>query len=744
LAGTDRAQSLALIVGARGRRAETLSVYLPEDGLALALGDVELEPGATVSGRVLDATGSTLPGARVAFGAPPLPGRDAITNGRLGPGESFMGTTESGAGTLFGTTDLAGSFRIDGVRAGYGVVWAATSDSRWGWSELIGLRAGDEVAGVEVLVERAPREAISGRVFDPDGHVLRGAKITVLASDGSTGWTTSRSDAQGAFHFVAPEGLPQDITVEAPDWDWTTIVARSVPPGSTGLELRFERSDWWAIEVHAVDGSILRAGSVVALPAEGPTQHAVPRSQAEIGADGRARLRRQDEALRVRVTSPGFRSVVSGPFDPASFPAPLTVALDPLPSLVGRVLDDAGEAVPGARVTLHLGAVAGSLDRHGPRFTEQTWSGDREPFVYELKPESMAVALTDALGRYRLPLPGVDSSAQAEVPLDASGPTAAFSTKQVDPIAASKAETPWYVRAQVAGNTGTTVGPLRFEGAQDVTVDLTLQPTGAIVGRLVLESNASSAGWTMRAADGRGGFAYALVDDTGGFRMEGVSPGAWQLSAFEPGKVFRRLARIRTQREPSTDVLVVAGQAVETVHHATRRASARLAGHVLVDGEPPGAWRVVARTERKVGVYASETLLLDPDGRFEVRLEPGQRNWVEISSMSTPGFGARFETPLRPGLNEWSVAFATARLEGRLAAASIPSRSFGDPVYRVELEGGVVSTHVRLDDEGRFGPIVVASGKGTLLGPLARPGDPAPVLVQLELAPGEARTLDLR
>jgi hypothetical protein len=65
-------------------------------------------------------------------------------------------------------------------------------------------------------------------------------------------------------------------------------------------------------------------------------------------------------------------------------------------------------------------------------------------------------------------------------------------------------------------------------------------------------------------------------------------------------------------------------------------------------------------------------------------------------------------------------------------------------VYRVELDGGVVSTLVRLDDEGRFGPIVVASGKGTLLGPLASPGDPAPVLVQLELAPGEARTLDLR
>jgi len=190
---------------------------------------------------------------------------------------------------------------------------------------------------------------------------------------------------------------------------------------------------------------------------------------------------------------------------------------------------------------------------------------------------------------------------------------------------------------------------------------------------------------------------------------------------------------------------VQVGRAVDYEHRSRMRATARLAGLLTIDGAPPGAGCVVVRTFTPHASITSYETTLDPDGRFELVLEPDlatsilvhlARDGVELQAWAKP--------VIVPGPNEWSANVTTARLEGTL-----PPRAEADGplarrvTYTVEHHDLKVQASWTPGQDGRFGPISVPTGHGMLRGPSQGITTAGEVLAQLDLEVGEARRVTL-
>jgi hypothetical protein len=244
----------------------------------------------------------------------------------------------------------------------------------------------------------------------------------------------------------------------------------------------------------------------------------------------------------------------------------------------------------------------------------------------------------------------------------------------------------------------------------------------------------------MVASDGLAQVAQVPVAPDGTFDLEQLHAGGWQLRALEPGARYYP-GQMLTSRVPEPDVEVLEGQIVRYEHTTRVRESARLSGRLWIDGAPPGPGRVGVRTSTPQASISSHEATLDPDGRFEMTLQPGLKTFVNVSMANAGGRLVVTDRPtIVPGDNAWSLELLTASLEGFLE----PFEEGMGIGYEQELGPVKVRVSIDVDAEGRFGPVPVPAGRGTLLGP--RPGftEPAPVLAELELAPGEERSIDLR
>ncbi|MCP3920539.1 MAG: sigma-70 family RNA polymerase sigma factor [bacterium] len=730
-------------VGAAGRRTRNLRAQFVEGAAVLELGDVTLVHGGVVHGRVVDSGGVGIEGALVAYGVPADTSLDASVHERRGPRDLDPSPRAGIEPALLCTTGLGGAFRLDGVPVGHGTAWARTATSLWAFSAPVGVRAGEEVAGVELVVRDAPDEVITGTVVDPGGEPLPGLRIAFERSEDSQGWINVHTDTSGSFFFVPPDGAAHDARVPAPSWEWEDQRRAAIAAGTHDLVIAFERSEWLFVEARGVDGAPLAGGQVTGLLATGPTDRALRRCESPLDAEGRGRLRRPAVALRVRVEAPGYRAVLLGPFAPEAFPDPLRVSLEPVSALVGTVWLPDGRPAAGARVSLHRGA--GDADeRH--RLSHQVWSGDRDAFVYEVMIDPKAGVTADGEGRYRLPLPGVDVAAEGEVARPAGGLAGIGYAGGSTQVSGGEPRERWYVHASARGLATVTSGPHRFEAQREHEIELRLPPGGAIAGRLILEGGGSPTGWTAYAADGRAQVAEAPVGEDGAFRFDELHAGGWQVRVFEPGRRYSPVGgRVRTDRTVVPDVEVAAGRTVEYEHVAVARAAARLAGRLWVDGAAPGALRVVVRTTTSRASITSYETTLDPDGQFEVKLEPGLATSVVVhGDVGGASLFLSAKVEVGRGDNAWSYDLETARIEGRVDPARVEKATFSGAVYIVERDGITFRTSVELDADGRFGPFAVPAGAGVLRGPQSGFRDPGEAWAELELGAGEQRVLDLR
>jgi RNA polymerase sigma-70 factor (ECF subfamily) len=741
--------SVAFHVGALGFRSRCVMMELVPGRERLVLGDVILEVGAAVHGRVLDKADLGVEGALVVFGAPYHGDRDAAQHARRGPihfapggsssAESAAHTTHSGPG---------GAFRLDGVPVGYGVAWARTATSLWAFSAPIGVRAGEDAGGVDLVVDDAHDEVIAGRVVDPDGRAVPGVELWFQRSE-SDGWNTERTDGEGRIHFAATFGSAQDILVRSPSTEWDDVKRTGVAPGTHDLELRFERVRRLKVVAQVDQGAPITNGKVIGVPGEGPTTHALPRCEAPLDDEGRAQLRNPGRTLRVRVEAPGYRDALVGPFEPSAFPDPLLVTLTPVRALVGRVLLPDGRPAARARVSLHQSASGPSPSGSAPpgHLTHQGWSGDRDAFVYALRGTATVEVRADDEGRFRLSLPGVDARAPGESDvrvdavmggLDGRG-SASRRLATIDP------RQPWFVHAALDGYATITSGPHVFHPTHDAALDLQLPVGGAIAGMLVLDGVGSTLGFTARASDGLAEVAHAEVAEDGTFRFERLHAGPWQVRVFEPGRRFYAGGNMRTERVPEPDVHVVAAETVQYEHRVRALESARLRGQLTIDGAPPGALVVTVSMSTPEAAISTRRAALDPDGRFEVTLPPGQKTalWITGSCRGTMlSLNAKVE--IGPGDNHWAFDFETARLEVRVDPTGLPTAPRQSAAYVVERGTVRVRFDFEPSEPGHYGPFVVPAGRGRLDAPTSSYGAPVPVWAELDLAPGELRVLDLR
>lgn len=730
-------------VGAPGRTTLALRPHLPEGATTLELGEIVLTQGGTISGRVLDRNGAgvedalVVAGQLVSFGA-----EHSLSASQMGPDE-LRAELQLYQTETWKVTDRSGpdgGFRLEGVPAGHAAVWARSDSSPWTWEPAVGVRTGEQVGGLELVVGEAPGQVVTGRVLDPLGEPMASTPV-VFRKGGS--WRGTLTDERGEFHFVPLDGSARDLVVRSPSPEWEDARIEAVEPGTHGLRVQLERARWSSVEVVDPAGAPVPAGRVVRLPPSGPTDRALDRAHEELDQHGHARLRRTAEAIRVRVEAPGYRDRIVGPLAPDDVPDPLVVTLEPVPALVGRVLRPDGRPAAGARVGLHL-AATGDIER--PHWKTQAWSGAGQPFVFASKRRPFATTLADSQGRFRLALPGIDTTSSDHIATVKTGPLASLGRDlEQQTLEGPQSWQAWYVHAALEGEATLTDGPHRFGGpdstACDEELELRLPESGSLAGQLLLPPGCSPEGWTVWASDGLAGLASAPVSREGRFRLDHLHPGAWQMRAFEPGRTCW-IGEELTARAAAPDIEVVAGETTRHELRAGPRASARLRGRLWIDGQPAGPCRVVATQTEQMQLTNHRTSL-DPDGLFELWLEPGVETHLRITRATPEGTLALGErTTFVAGDNDWSLDLATAVLEAYVEPG--PDDLRGKRVTYESVVGSVtIECASRGDEAGRFGPLLVPAGPGVLKG-ARRLFEPERILAGLELAPGEERSIDLR
>ncbi len=304
----------------------------------VAFGDVELSAAEKMSGRVTDEAGKPVAGAKVrAVGGSPFEEEEIVLYADA-------------------TTGADGSFTIANAPASAGRVTARATG--FGLATQTSLR--ERVSAAKITLRSGG--TVSGTVLDAAGKPVEGAVVL-------SGALAAKSDAIGAFRLA---GVPTGAqTVEA---FWKDFAARSdsvrVKKGETvEVPLRLGRSA--IVTGSVIDEKTRRpiAGVRVSTTAGGFTMRSSdPSRRARTDAKGKFRLAglrpraysiRAAKAEYLPVTMPG---VVAG----VSTPGTVAIALQKSASITGRVTDEAGAAVPGARVEIARDTGVRALMRSGP------------------------------------------------------------------------------------------------------------------------------------------------------------------------------------------------------------------------------------------------------------------------------------------------------------------------------------------------------------------------------------------
>jgi len=315
------------------------ALEVPEEG-DLDLGDLLLDPGATIEGRVIDAEGRSVEGAEVRF-------------------HSYVRTTGLSTGVI-----LSGRFPLV-ARSGFDGRFAIEHQPEDRGQELVVSHPShlDEMVtaqpGDELVVRLRPAGGVFGRVVSADGAPLPGAHVevqveqrseTLQGSSMSTHFTSGRSGEDGTFNVVkVPPGQAR-VKASATGYAASEPVELEIAVGQRAGPLRLVLSDPAVVfgQVLDLDGAPAAGAEVRVTDSTGSTQH-VDRGDAEgryrvAGlASGVAEVWAQAEASGARVT----RNV-----ELRAGEQRLDLRLAARPAVGGRVVDGEGRPVAGASVSV--------------------------------------------------------------------------------------------------------------------------------------------------------------------------------------------------------------------------------------------------------------------------------------------------------------------------------------------------------------------------------------------------------
>ncbi len=295
--------------------------------------------------------------------------------------------------------------------------------------------------------------------------------------------------------------------------------------------------------------------------------------------------------------------------------------------------------------------------------------------------------------------------------------------------------------AQDPGSTGIELAA----GEERIGVDIALLRAGVIAGRVLDEDGSPFEGarvevWRTRAADGRRGLSAvgrAVTDDRGDFRIGGLAPGVYLVSASDPA--WDAVEDDRGDRpsypptyypgvalpEEAARIVVLAGGETTGIEFTFRLVRpVRISGRLVAHDERPlvaGALALAAEpTGRTLGPEPATLLsdiLVRPDGQFTIRNVPPGRYILRArgtTGRGEPSLVGTFRAEvtgrdlegvtivLSPGAGvTGQLEFEATRATSRPAAAGVRVRAVAaDGVVFADALSGLVAPDGRFAIDG--------------------------------------------
>lgn len=725
----------------------------PEDG---DLGTVYLEPGAEIAGRVVDANGRPLAGVKVRryprdalSGLPPLPGPEehaALTTGDDG---------------RFAIRDLPAGSSSDLMFDAPGYTQETVS----------GVAAPTERP---LLVELAAAATVAGRVVDGFGEGLAG--ITVQAMPDEAGPRGRRRfDARVAVDRTDEDGLFEIENVPPGAVRLSASGGGFRPGEATGLELSpGERHDGVRIELER--GGTL-TGSVLA-PDGRPLPDATVRVSPNLvwggiegrtDGDGRYRLPGLPEGvLQVRADHPDFvaavREITAGDGE-----IQLDLQLGSGHRVGGRVVDDGGSPIAGARVMLggqaNRNLLRPARTRADGRFeidgvapgwwrisaSKEGWVQAEEAPRIEVDGPVSGVELrltagAAVVGHVR----GVDLAEIARLRVAAGAedhaPYGSTRTGTVDYEGGYRIEglTPgtWRVMAILGEGEGMASGVVELApGQQEARLDLEVAGDVVVTGRVTLGGRPLSGSEVSLTGRDRVSFARARTGADGRFRIARLERGRYELSVqdYVEGVAERREIDLDGDREVTIEIEAgeVAGRVIDA------DTGAPLAGVELQLRAAGGSFG---------DAIASRTRSASPDGGFRLRGVAAGSYRLHARREGYGGAGVEVEVPPGGATEGVEVALppaagavilvrgASGAASGYVKVAALAAAAPDPPPDRLSTPaaGGFFAPgeagriHLTALPAGRWRVHLAAPGFAAAAVDLEAPGPPVPVTLSPE------------
>lgn len=581
---SDRNRTFRLQITHPGFGARVVDVDA-KGGESVELGDLILETGGALSGRVVDRDGASLSGATVQI-------QEAT---RHIDGSRFHGAQDV---LLEIETDDRGEFRISGVPATMVCVWAGAEGRIWEHSPVVQVQPAEEVGDLVLeLRPLEPEDSIEFLVIDPEGKPVPHAPIQFrYATKGRSGSGGGNTDGDGRYRRLVDVRAPYSFEVFDPDHNYRPAVAREVAPGTHDLVLQLTEYRAFQLRVRDEDGEPLVGFEAEARDLEAGNTRLSSTDAEGSFEDGIAEIPLPTLPFELWITAEGYERIKLGPFQPERMPETVDAVLLALPGVRGHVSAE-GSIAEGAEVTLH-------------RVVEANQRYVVDEFQSRSEHSAAGRGTTEADGGFNLSLRDDGS---------------------------------YYVRVEMQGYAPTEVGPFDVQagvGLDDLLLELT--PGGVIEGRVSVPSGDTPADRIVGISRGDGFGRTVRTDREGSYRFDGLTPGPWLVKLRE--EEIHSGSRTTTMTMTMTDEPAPLPFNCD-VFEATvtrfdlageLRRPAELHGRLSLGDDPLGGWTALIRPAGSPDNAGARTYL-DSEGRFYLAV-PGSGSYhVELTGKIAGG-----------------------------------------------------------------------------------------------------------
>jgi protocatechuate 3,4-dioxygenase beta subunit len=685
------------------------------EGRSIAL---SMQPAASVRGRVVDADGAPVAGARVHYAR--------VFDARFSPRRRFVRGAGDGRARFFGTqrhgeTNAEGRFALSGIAPERdGEVLATAEGFAPSRVPVDGLEPGAVAKDLEIVL--TPGATIAGRVVDAEGEPIEGVivgasehsrmpRFALFAQRIEDSGRMTRTDAAGRF---ALEHVPDgefDVRFErrgfAPavrravavkDGAGTELGDVELPPGVPirGTVVDAEGAPVSDVEVYVLGGAMPGLARMRRVPTwAGLEPSATSSADGAFLVEDRARGERVSILAQAKGYALGRAIGVEVPS-----PEPLRIELTPASRVSGVVLDADDRPIVGASVRLSSPQVGGGgrRMRFGRGGAAETDSEGR--FVIEDVVPGRWVISADATGYldavrppFEVPrgedvedvrivlergatITGVVTSPTGEslgdVRISVTYPTERDTESTSGDSARTDAEGRYVLRGVSTGQASVVARHAEYpETTRDLTVesgdntlDVTMDPGLTLRGRVVADDGAPIADARVFVTPAGGGWrgADARSEADGSFLVEGLAPGDYEATASAEG--YAPLEEAAPRVSLARDALP---EPVEIVLGPT----ATITGAVLGLSEDRLA-DVQVRARASGGGWAAGSV--DYNGSFRIE-DVGPGTWTITGSTAEGSRQAQAEVTIEPGRRSATVDLdfgAGSTLSGVVSIAGEP------------------------------------------------------------------------